>query len=189
MLNKLLFVFWNFYAHARLRKIGVTIIRGKFYGRVYFNLGSDAKIIIGEKFICNSGPKFCIDSGYTKIVVKNHATLIIGKNSGISSTSITVTTYLSIGDNVSIGAGTIIFDTDFHSTNYQERIDRTTDFSCANKSPIIIDDDVFIGAHSIITKGVHIGSRSIVAAGSVVVNDIAPDQLWGGNPAKFIKYL
>lgn len=54
---------------------------------------------------------------------------------------------------------------------------------------IKIEDDAFIGARSIITKGVTIGARSVVAAGSVVVCDIPSDEIWGGNPAKFIKRL
>ena len=54
-------------------------------------------------------------------------------------------------------------------------------------SPIVIEDDVFIGANSIICKGVHIGARSIIAAGSVVVKDIPRDEVWGGNPARFIR--
>ena len=42
-------------------------------------------------------------------------------------------------------------------------------------APIVIEDDVWIGARSIILKGVHIGARSIVAAGSVVTKDIPSD--------------
>ena len=52
---------------------------------------------------------------------------------------------------------------------------------------IIIEDDVFIGAKCIINKGVRIGARSIIAAGSVVVSDIPSDVIAGGNPCKVIK--
>jgi acetyltransferase-like isoleucine patch superfamily enzyme len=41
----------------------------------------------------------------------------------------------------------------------------------------------------IITKGVTIGDKSVIAAGSVVVCNIPPYEIWGGNPAKFIKAL
>jgi acetyltransferase-like isoleucine patch superfamily enzyme len=54
---------------------------------------------------------------------------------------------------------------------------------------VIIEDDVFIGARSVICKGVTIGARSIIAAGSVVVKDIPADCIAGGNPCKVIKYL
>ena len=53
----------------------------------------------------------------------------------------------------------------------------------------LMKDDVFIGANCYIGKGVIIGDRSIVAAGSVVVKSIPADEIWGGNPAKFIKKI
>ena len=52
---------------------------------------------------------------------------------------------------------------------------------------IIIEDDVWIGAGSIILTGVTIGKGSVVAAGSVVTKDVAEYTIVGGNPAKFIK--
>ena len=54
---------------------------------------------------------------------------------------------------------------------------------------VTIGNDVFIGANCYIGKGVSIGDRSIIAAGSVVVKSIPPDEIWGGNPAKFIKQI
>ncbi|MNL65825.1 2,3,4,5-tetrahydropyridine-2,6-dicarboxylate N-acetyltransferase [compost metagenome] len=55
------------------------------------------------------------------------------------------------------------------------------------KEPIIIEQDVFIGANSIILKGVTIGARSIIGAGSIVTKNVPADEIWGGNPAKFIR--
>lgn len=52
---------------------------------------------------------------------------------------------------------------------------------------LIIGDYVFIGTRSIICKGVTIGNHSIIAAGSVIVKDIPSDEVWGGNPARFIR--
>jgi acetyltransferase-like isoleucine patch superfamily enzyme len=56
------------------------------------------------------------------------------------------------------------------------------------RRPIIIEDDVWIGACAIILKGVTIGEGAIVAAGSVVTKNVEPYSLVGGNPAKLIKY-
>ena len=56
-------------------------------------------------------------------------------------------------------------------------------------APIVIEDDVWIGARSIILKGVHIGARSIIAAGSVVTKDIPSDVIAGGNPCKVIREI
>ena len=48
---------------------------------------------------------------------------------------------------------------------------------------------MFIGANSIILKGVTIGERSIIGAGSVVTKNIPDDEIWAGNPAKFIRKI
>ena len=45
------------------------------------------------------------------------------------------------------------------------------------------------GAHSIILKGVTIGARSIIGAGSVVTKDVPANEVWLGNPAKFYKKI
>lgn len=52
---------------------------------------------------------------------------------------------------------------------------------------IEICSGAFIGTCSIITKPCRIGENSIVAAGSVVTKDIPDNEIWGGNPARFIK--
>ena len=80
-------------------------------------------------------------------------------------------------------------DTNFHSIDWQERRRESEMVTNTKTSPVIIGDDVFIGARTIINKGITIGNRSIVAAGSVVVKNIPADEVWGGNPAKFIKKL
>ena len=56
-----------------------------------------------------------------------------------------------------------------------------------NDDLTIIEDDIWIGAGSIIMSGVCIGRGSIVAAGSVVTNSIPSCEIWGGNPAHKIK--
>src|SRR5690606_19098793 len=56
------------------------------------------------------------------------------------------------------------------------------------EADIRIDDDVWIGANSVITSGVIIGSGVIVAAGSVVTKNIPQNAIVGGVPAKIINY-
>jgi len=51
---------------------------------------------------------------------------------------------------------------------------------------VIIKDNVFIGARAIIMPGVTVGANAIIAAGSLVVKDVEPNTIVGGNPAKFI---
>ncbi len=122
---------------------------------------------------------------YTSIYVRNNATVKIGKGTGISNSSIFADNKIEIGSFTKIGGGVKIYDTDFHSLNYTNRMDKRTDR--APSSPVVIGDNVFIGAQSIILKGVTIGNRAIIGAGSVVTKDIPNDEIWGGNPAKFIR--
>lgn len=53
--------------------------------------------------------------------------------------------------------------------------------------PIIIEDECWIGANSVLTAGVRIGKHSIVAGGSVVTKSIPPYSIAGGNPARLLK--
>jgi acetyltransferase-like isoleucine patch superfamily enzyme len=55
-------------------------------------------------------------------------------------------------------------------------------------SPIKIERNAWIGMNSIIMRGVHIGARAIVAAGSVVLDDVPPDATVGGNPARPVRH-
>lgn len=54
---------------------------------------------------------------------------------------------------------------------------------------VTIEHDAFIGAGCLILKGVTIGACSIVGAGSVVTKSIPANQIWAGNPAKYIRDL
>ena len=56
-------------------------------------------------------------------------------------------------------------------------------------APITIEDDVWIGAHSIILEGVTIGARSVIGAGSVVTKSIPADCIAAGNPCRVIRML
>lgn len=120
-----------------------------------------------------------------KLIVLANATLTIGDDSGMNGVMIYCSQKVLIGNHVKIGGGTRISDSNHHSLDYKIR--RTSeDSKNAKSAPVIIGDDVFIGANCYIGKGVTIGDRSIVAAGSVVVKSIPADEIWGGNPAKFI---
>ena len=87
-----------------------------------------------------------------------------------------------------IGGGTRSIDTDFHPIEWNKR--RIPEYRSNGKTSLVnIGNDVFIGTNCIILKGVTIGDRSIIAAGSAVIKNIPPDVIAGGNPCKVIKYL
>ncbi|WP_298939623.1 acyltransferase [uncultured Dysgonomonas sp.] len=121
-----------------------------------------------------------------KLLVYSDAQLIIGNKVGMSNTTIVATKFIRIGNNVMIGGGSTIVDSDFHSLN-PEFWHTPKDEIHMKSSDVIINDNVFIGMNAIILKGVNIGSNVIIAAGSVVTKDIPDFEIWGGNPAKFIR--
>lgn len=56
-----------------------------------------------------------------------------------------------------------------------------------SKQPVVIEDEVFIGANAVVLEGVRVGKRSVLAAGAVVLEDVAPGFVVAGVPAKVIK--
>ncbi len=119
--------------------------------------------------------------------VTKNAELIIGDNCGFSGTSIFAAKSIKIGDYCNFGGNTFIWDTDFHPLDYNDR--RTNIIGKINTAPIVIGNDVFVGANSIILKGVTIGDKAIIGAGSVVTKNIPNGEIWAGNPAKFIRKI
>jgi acetyltransferase-like isoleucine patch superfamily enzyme len=167
------------------------------FSKVYSNgipciiVARGGNLVFGENFKMNNGlianpigrPQPCL------FFVHKYATLQIGDNVGISGTAIVVHKSVQIGNNVKIGGGVCIYDTDFHSLDYNKRHSPSTDLADTVCKPVVIHNDVFIGAHSTILKGVTIGKCSIIGAGSVVAKNIPEFEIWAGNPAKFIKSI
>jgi putative colanic acid biosynthesis acetyltransferase WcaF len=65
--------------------------------------------------------------------------------------------------------------------------DYTTRAMTLLRPPIVVEDEAWIAADAFVGPGVTIGTRSVIAARATVVNDVPPDQVVGGNPARFIK--
>ena len=108
----------------------------------------------------------------------------IGNNVGVSGSTICAAQSITIGNNVLIGSGCLITDTDAHPIEWSER--RKGSIKKVGVAPIVIGDDVFIGARSIVLKGVNIGERAVIGAGSVVVKDVPAGCIVAGNPARLI---
>ncbi len=122
-------------------------------------------------------------------VVGKNARLEIKNNVGLSSVAIVCHHSITIGNNVKIGGGVCIYDTDFHALDPLKRGNAQSDFQNKINKPVEIKDCAFIGAHSTILKGVTIGENSIIGACSVVTQNVPDNQMWAGNPAKFIREI
>lgn len=158
-------------------------------GRVFVSKSKGGYIHIGDYVTINSGTRYNSIGFQNKCTFSTigNGSIRIGNHVGISNTSIVSQNSVVIEDRVMIGGGVKIYDTDFHSLKYENRIsDRDTDIKTA---PVLIKEGAFIGAGSIILKGVVVGSKSIVGAGSVVTKDIPDGEIWAGNPAKFIREI
>ena len=89
---------------------------------------------------------------------------------------------IDIGYGVTIGPNVCIYDHDHN-------IGETSSKEAFCSSPVIIKENVWIGANVVITRGVIIGKNSVIAAGAVVTSDVPENCIVGGIPAKVIKYL
>jgi len=113
------------------------------------------------------------------------AEIYIGENTRIHGTCIHAYEKISIGESCLIAGNTQIFDGGGHDLSFPDVENRIN--TRGNANPIVIEDNVWIGANCIILPGVCIGNGSVIAAGSVVYKDIPPFVIAGGNPAKVIK--
>ena len=91
---------------------------------------------------------------------------------------------VKIADNVLVGPGVVIYS---QNHNFHQK-DININLQGYNTEAVIINENVWVGAQSIILPGVTIGTNSIIGAGSVVKKDIEADTIVAGNPAKFIRY-
>lgn len=159
---------------------------GRINGDVKLSIGKGSSFSYGKALFLNGSG---ITASKRLQIIIAGGTLSFGNYSGISSSSIWCKNKIEIGNNVNIGAECLIIDTDFHSTSWEDRADRSQDVQNAKSAPIKIGDYVFIGARCIILKGVKIGEKTIIMAGSVVTKDIPSNCIAGGNPCQVLKQL
>ena len=76
-----------------------------------------------------------------------------------------------VGENCHIGAGSVLAGV----------------IEPPSADPVIIDDNVLVGANAVITEGVRVGKNAVIAAGSVVLSDVEPNSVYAGIPARKIK--
>ena len=182
---------WCSTSHVRLlfRLNGVDFGRGlKAVGVPSVNISLGGSATIGERFTIRTG---CgnteIGSVGSRIRVGPKGILKIGDRVGMSNASIVCEESVEIGDDVLIGGGVQIFDTNFHSTDASVRTSGRETRADVRTSPVRIGSRAFLGANAIVCKGATIGEGSVVAAGSVVASSVPAGETWGGNPARRIK--
>ena len=118
----------------------------------------------------------CINNAVGEVIIGNNTR--IGLHNTIIGPAI-------IGNNVNLAQGVVISGMNHSFNDSSKRIDEQE----VIKSPIVIQDDVWIGANCVIVAGVKIGKHCVIGAGSVVTKNIPDNSLAVGNPAKVVKSI
>lgn len=154
-----------------------------------YNISFGANISHSADFFQSTSHAISVGSGTrirrnTRVNAGFKGTISIGKNVLIDDGSyIMAQEHLLIGDNTMIAPYCFIIDFD-HSFGKRNIPMRLQGYSARS---VTIGEDVWIGTHSVILKGVTIGKGAVIGAGSVVSKDVAPYTIVAGNPAKVIR--
>lgn len=178
VVNKFIFKIMGVNVTGKPKNIrGIVTIRSSRKGSI--NLGNNVTIMSGKKY------NIIGNDFRTVFRTLRNGKIELGSNVGISNSTIVSAETVIIEDNVMIGGNCQIFDTDFHPIAYLDRLEH--DAEGGKSKPIRIKEGAFIGANSMILKGVTIGRRSVIGAGSVVAKDVPDGEIWAGNPAVCIR--
>lgn len=166
------------------------ILKGKIKitGIPVYYFHKTGKLILGNNVSLKSNKKSYHLNMHSPVKImadRKDAIIEIGDNTRINGTCIHAYKKITIGKNCLIAANCQIIDANGHEPSFDNVADRINTTSEAKE--IIIEDNVWIGANSLILPGAKIGYGSIIAAGSVVVKEIPAMSIAGGNPAKIIK--
>lgn len=120
---------------------------------------------------------------------KPNPTIIIGDdvNLGFEAT-LSCADKITIGNRVLMAHFASIYDNNNHPIDPDAR-SKNMPIGKDDFAPVTIEDDVWIGAHAVVLKGVTVGHGSVVALGSVVIKDVPPMTVVAGNPARVVKQI
>lgn len=146
-------------------------------------MSSNLKIKIGENVTINGVNSFFSAS------INEKPELIIGDNTIIGfQANISVAEKVVIGNHCLISTRVAIMDNSNHPID-PDRRRKLEKVSEDEISPVIIEDNVWIGYQSYIGKGVRIGTGAIIGANSVVIKDVPPNSIVLGCPARKAGFL
>jgi acetyltransferase-like isoleucine patch superfamily enzyme len=146
----------------------------KIYWSVRMDTPPYRKFSLGRRSVIES--YCCINNAVGDVIIGDYTRI------GIHNTIIGPVT---IGSHVNLAQGITVTALNHNFADTTHRIDEQG----ISTKPVIIGDDVWIGANAVILPGVTIGRHSVVAAGAVVTADVPDNTVVGGVPAKAIKNL
>ena len=151
----------------------------------------EGRLVFGENSVLHSGPQYAFPNPVVRLSIlkttpDRNGKITIGDNVFLPGTSIVSYIGVEIGSNVMLGPGVIIMDCSGHALvnrGFPGELERLT------MAPVVIEDNVWIGAGAVILKGVRIGKNSVVGINSVVHASVPENTVVAGNPAVVIKKL
>jgi acetyltransferase-like isoleucine patch superfamily enzyme len=146
----------------------------KIYWSVRMDTPPYRKFSLGRHSVVESYS--CVNNAVGDVVIGDYTRI------GIHNTIIGPVT---IGSHVNLAQGITITALNHNFEDKNKRIDEQG----VSTKPVVIGDDVWIGANAVILPGVTIGKHAVVAAGAVVTTDVPENTVVGGVPAKVIKKL
>ena len=164
------------------------VILGKalYYGFARHLPESYSHIKLGQKWLRGKCGKLILSKCGKKVNIEHGAIFSskveIGSCSGIGINAL-IQGKCIIGDNVMMGPECMIFTVN-HNFIDPERTIKSQGIS--EEKPVIIGNDVWIGARVTILPGVRVGNGAIIGAGAVVTKDVPEYAVVGGNPARVI---
>jgi carbonic anhydrase/acetyltransferase-like protein (isoleucine patch superfamily) len=159
-------------------------------GRPVIELARDSEITLAERVVLISKTRWTTLGVARPVILRTlrpGARIRIGAESGLSGATICAAVRIEVGARVLMGADTLIADTDFHPVDALPR--RSAPERAAASAPVRIGDDVFLGARTIVLKGVEIGAGTVVGAGSVVSGSLPSGVVAAGNPCRVLRPL
>lgn len=166
-----------------LRKHGFSFGKNCFIdGMPYVKTAKGSRISLGNNVTLISNQKHnpLLEHPVSFRTLTPEARIELADNSGISGSNIVCCNHISIGEYTIIGPGTLIYDSEGHDyspeVGWSQRKVRTG-------RPIRIGAKCFIGARCMIMSGVTIGDNCVIAAGSIITQDIPAGHKASGNPA------
>jgi acetyltransferase-like isoleucine patch superfamily enzyme len=167
----------------------IRIGRGcRFYGLPIFRRLPGSQINVGARCAFRSAVwsnLAGINHPCILATLGENAIIRIGDDCRVSGTSIGAMQSVIIGNRVMIGTNSSISDTDWHPVDPKRRAAG----EAGRSDPVVIEDDVWLGANVMVLKGVTIGMGSTIAANSVVTRSIPPGVIAGGVPARTIRKI
>jgi acetyltransferase-like isoleucine patch superfamily enzyme len=154
----------------------------------HLQIDQSAKLYIGNNVMINSDNRNYHINMHSRCKImadRSNAVIRIDDNCRIHGTCIHAFESISIGKNCLIAANTQIIDGNAHDLSFPFVENRI--HTGGSSKPIVIEDNVWIGANVIVLPGVTIGRGSVISAGSVVHKSIPAMVIAGGNPINIIK--